>query len=822
MVFSYFFFRKKSGYATFSLAILIFMISVASGKSKSMLDFSTCRIITSKKLSKLEKKAVTIFQEEIRKRSGIFLPVSQKFSTENRPLIFIGKPDAAGKIADQFPQVFRKVSNPGKEGYHLLLETAPRLVIFVLGSDARGVLYGVGKLLRKMEMRSGQILAPENLNISTAPRYPIRGHQLGYRPKTNAYDAWDAAQFDRYIRELALFGANSIEIMPPRTDDDRSSPHMKLPAMEMMIRQAEIIDSYGLDVWIWYPNMGKNYSNPDSIKKELQERNKIFRKLKRVDVVFVPGGDPGDLHPTILFTWLKEVAGVLNKYHPQAKIWVSPQAFRPVKEWLDAFYANVNRKYPWFGGVVFGPWVKTTLPEMRKLVDPAIPIRRYPDITHSISSQYPVKDWDLAFAMTLGRECYNPRPVAEKTIHNALDQYANGSLSYSEGINDDVNKFVWSDQDWDPEIPVIETLRDYSRLFISPDYTDEIARGILALEENWKGSLLSNRKVNRTLLQWRQLEQTAPTTVKENYRFQMNLLRAYYDAYIRQRLIHETDLEEQALATLRQSADLGSEAAIGQAETLLTDSRRHPVSQDYYRKCWELANSLFKKIGSQTSVTAHHAKHGRGDFMDYINAPLNEAVFLLSRLADIRKLPGEQQKLAEIKALLNRTNPGPGGFYDNPGDPASKERLADYPAWGEDPGSLKSPRVSFGVGLTGEEWVHTVQARGFEGRPTPLAWMNQITTLYQTPLTLVYRDLDPTVGYVVKVAYTGRFRSKLKLVADGQFLIHDLMKTGRKPIWEFPIPRKATADGTLQLTWTCGEGERGSQVAEVWLMRKGN
>ena len=39
-------------------------------------------------------------------------------------------------------------------------------------------------------------------------------------------------------------------------------------------------------------------------------------------------------------------------------------------------------------------------------------------------------------------------------IHNALDQYANGSLSYSEGTNDDVNKFIWSDQDWNPETTV--------------------------------------------------------------------------------------------------------------------------------------------------------------------------------------------------------------------------------------------------------------------------------------------------------------------------------------------------------------------------------
>ena len=60
---------------------------------------------------------------------------------------------------------------------------------------------------------------PDGINVTTAPKIALRGHQLGYRPKTNSYDAWDIAQWDQYIRELALFGANSIELIPPRSDD---------------------------------------------------------------------------------------------------------------------------------------------------------------------------------------------------------------------------------------------------------------------------------------------------------------------------------------------------------------------------------------------------------------------------------------------------------------------------------------------------------------------------------------------------------------------------------------------------------------------------
>ena len=783
--------------------------------SSANLDFTNSIIIIPPELERLERKAITVLREEIQRRTGIQLNTLTEWPENQQPVIAVGQTGQMKILAGPYSDILEDGQTLGKEGFRLSIREN---AILVTGNDPRGVLYGIGKLLRTLRMKPGSILAPEELRITTSPRYHIRGHQLGYRPKTNAYDAWSPAQFDQYIRELALFGANSIEIIPPRTDDTLTSPHMKLPPMEMMIKQSEIVDSYGMDVWIWYPNMGEDYTHPDSIRAELQEREDIFRKLKRIDAVFVPGGDPGDLHPDILFEWLNNIAKVLNKYHPKAKIWVSPQAFRPTEEWLGAFYKNVNLKYPWFGGVVFGPWVKTPLPEIRKTVDPKIPIRRYPDITHSISCQYPVRDWDLAFAMTLGRECYNPRPVAEKAIHNVLDEFADGSISYSEGINDDVNKFIWSDQDWNPETPVIETLREYCRLFVHPDFAEDIAHGMLALERNWQGPLIANKSVEVTLKQWKNMEKRMPADAVKNYRFQMGLMRAYYDAYIRERLIHETVLESEAKEVLRDTAKVGSQEKLEAAQSVLNQTWAKPVAQDYKDRCWKIADYLFEAIGSQTSVKKHKAKPGRGDFMDYIDTPLNNAIWFLSQFENIRQAEDEQAKLASIDQLLNWDNPGPGGFYDNLGQSVETLRLAEYPVWQEDPGSLRSPRVSFGAGLRGQEWVHTVQAKGFDGSAIPLAWMNQITTLYETPLNVVYENLDSHSCYTLRVAYTGRFRAKIQLTADDRFQIHEMRKTGTAPISEFSIPNEATRDGRLKLTWMCPEGERGVQVAELWLI----
>ena len=791
------------------ICCLCLLVQTSCIAAQDMLDFSDCVIITSKKQTSVESKAITVLREEIHSRTSIEPDTTHTWPNDNTAVIAVGVQSQIEHFAGSLLSEVRDIDIPGKEGFCLLVTNSPRKAVVIVAKDERGVLFGVGRLLRKMHMTNRAILVPDGLKIITAPKYPLRGHQLGYRPKTNAYDAWSVAQFDQYIRELALFGTNSIEIMPPRTDDDRTSRHMKVPPMEMMMRMSEIIDSYGLDVWIWYPNMGKGYTSEKVIREELAEREEIFKKLKRIDVVFVPGGDPGHLHPDVLFPWLERVATVLAKYHPNASIWVSPQAMQPTREWLASFYKYANQKPKWLGGIVFAPWIKTPLPRMRQIVDKSLPIRRYPDITHNVACQYPVRNWDLAFALTLHRECFNPRPRAMKTIHNGLDEYGCGSLTYSEGINDDINKFVWGDQDWDPETNVIETLRDYSRLFIHPDFSDEIAQGIMAQEANWQGPLAANTQVDVTFRQWRQLETKVPQKTKDNYRFQMGLMRAYYDAYIRRRLIYETELEMKAADVLRSASKIGALSAIEQAEEILRKAKDQPVATDYKKRCEQLADSLFEKIGSQLTVNKHGASHRtRGAFMDGIDEPLNNAAWLFSQFQEIRDIKNEAQRQEAIDRVVNRTNPGPGGFYDNMGDASSYARILNEVAWQDDPGTLISPRIAayYKVDNSQDKFI-------------PLAWKNQVGTIYETPLKLFYDNLDPTATYTVRVAYTGDRGKMVRLVADDEYTVHDLIKTRKPPIREFPIPKEATADGRLKLTWTCGQGQRGSQVSEIWLMR---
>jgi hypothetical protein len=764
-------------------------------------------------LSSPENKATRLLIEEVRKRSHIGWDVSLRWPTQDVPVIVVGP----ARLFDSFPRDLRErlpslAIGKEKEGY--LIQTAAvgtsPPVVAMIGNDERGVLFGVGRLLRELRLEAGRIALKDGLNLASAPKYPLRGHQLGYRPKTNSYDGWDVPQWDQYIRDLAVFGTNAIELIPPRSDDAASSPHFPLPPLEMMAHMSQIGADYGLDVWIWYPAMDADYADSKTVEHAITEWAEVFKKLPRIDAVFVPGGDPGHTKPGPLMALLEKQTANLRRFHPNAQMWVSPQSFSQV--WLDEFLAIVRAEPAWLAGIAYGPQTRVSLPQLRKALPARYPIRDYPDITHSLRCQYAVPDWDLAYSLTEGREVINPRPRDERAIFHAFADQTIGFITYSEGCNDDVNKIVWSALGWDPGADVLEVLRQYSRYFIGTGAgdVDGFAQGLLALEQNWRGPLLTNTSVETTLEQFRDLERRAMPNVLQNWRFQQALYRAYYDAFERCRLIYETDLEQQALARLRASREIGSLAALEQAEGILGRALSHPPAADLRTRIFTLAEALFQSIHMQLSVPRYKAiSVGRGATLDTVDAPLNNRNWLRIQFDLIRKLEGEESRQRAITAIVNWTNPGPGGFYDDLGDPLRRPHLVMGSDYDKDPAFLHAPQT------------------GFDEEPNwRRSWCRHAGALFDETIRMHYAGLDPTASYKLRVVYTGdMFQAKLRLVAGDALEIHSYLQKPRdmKPL-EFEIPRESTRTGALDLTWHAEKGRggngRGCQVAEVWLIKQ--
>ena len=640
------------------LVVLLALSAQAFGAEK--IDISEAVVVVSSTAT-IHAKAADMLRDEIEKRTRIGLDVVSKMPGADKVAIIMG---TAKELAKQSYRPVAGLDVPEQtDAYAVWIDRSKRdaTTVCLAGHDDRAVLYAAGRLLRELTMGRDRLELDINLRVATAPKYPLRGHQVGYRPKTNAYDAWSIDIWEQYYRDMIVFGASAIEIIPPKSDDDSDSPHFPKPKLEMMVAMSRLADDYGLDVWIWYPVVEDDDLNEKTIGKAMKESARVFSKLPRIDVVFVPGGDPGEIHPKQLLPLMERQKQVLNKYHPDAGIWVSPQGFDHNEEtrgWLKAFYDILQQEQPkWLDGVVYGPQVETTLAELRKELPKQYPIRRYPDITHCLDAQYQVPDWDPAFHATLYREPINPRPRAYAKIFTDWDEYTVGFITYSEGVNDDVNKFIWACLGWDADMTVEAILLEYAKYFISERYAEKFAEGLLGLEQNWQGELLTNVGVYETLRIFQEMERNATPQELLNWRFQLALYRAYYDAYTRRRLIYETELEEKAMDVLRNAGVLGSLSAMEKAEAILDKAETEKVAVDWRARTFELAEALFQSIRMQLSVDRYQAKSTRrGGNLDLIDVPLNNSRELKRLFSKIRKIgsatgDSEERRLARIAGI---------------------------------------------------------------------------------------------------------------------------------------------------------------------------
>ena len=683
--------------------------------------------------------------------------------------------------------------------------------------------------------RQNARIEPCKLDVVSSPQVALRGHQLGYRPKTNAYDAWNVLIWEQYIRDLAMFGTNALELLPPRTDDRADSPHFPLPPERMMVEMSRICDSYNLDVWAWFPAMDRNYNDPTTVESALKEWGRIFQMVPRIDAVFVPGGDPGDTEPKTMFALLEKQKINLRRFHPRAQMWMSPQGFD--EAWMSQFFGLVGQSEMagWLDGVVFGPQSRMSLSAFRQKLPKRYPIRFYPDITHSLSCQFPVPDWDLAFALTEGRECINPRPLDESNILLRSLQDTIGFITYSEGCNDDVNKFMWSSLGWDPSMKVMDALRNYSRYFFGETHAEGIAQGLTDLEQNWRGPLATNDGVNVTLARVMDLERSASPALLENWRFQQVLYRAYYDGWLRSRLLSENDAVARAQGILQRMNEIGWTPAppdiddkpggappngldpklvLDEARRVLDGALTDPAGTSLGARVRELGEALFQSIHMQLAVDRYQGEAvNRAANLETLETPVTDIAWLRARIAAIREMPSAGEQVVAVQALLRRTDPGSAGFYDELGNPSNRPHLVSGLGHIEDPEFRSSA-------LTGFDYPDRL------GDAAPAAWKHWAESLYDAPLKMQYNDLDPEAEYQIRVVYGGESRHiRVRLVANQTHEVHPYIERPWPPqVLEFDLPKEATKTGGLSLAWTREAGRggngRGCQVSEVWIVRK--
>jgi hypothetical protein len=123
--------------------------------------------------------------------------------------------------------------------------------------------------------------------------------------KNNTYDAWNLEQFEQQIRDLAIFGTNTLQLIAPVSDDAPVSPLMPAAPLETFLGISKLLAKYGLDCDLYYPEMRKNYTDPAQTAAELRDFEELVRAMPRMDALYIPGGIRGIRLRRYCFRWCR-------------------------------------------------------------------------------------------------------------------------------------------------------------------------------------------------------------------------------------------------------------------------------------------------------------------------------------------------------------------------------------------------------------------------------------------------------------------------------------------------------------------------------------
>jgi hypothetical protein len=302
---------------------------------------------------------------------------------------------------------------------------------------------------------------------------------------------------------------------------------------------------------------------------------------------------------------------------------------------------------------------------------------------------------------------------------------------------------------------------------------------------------------------WRDLERKAPA-LSGNWRWQMCQLRANYDAFVRRRLIRETDLEAKANHAMLTGSNAAS--AMDSAMSILNQAINRPTSPDLHTRIVGLCDQLYHSIGLQSSVPKYHAiGEERGAVLDFVDYPLNNRWWLEDEFAKIRAMASEEEKRRRLHELATWETPGAGSYYDDLGNIAKSPHVVHTKVDPADPDTPRSPEPTFW-------WWDEGKSRA------RLSWQ---TTLW--PVAMVYEGLDTKGTYAVRTSGFGQAPLKI----NGEVVTPSIDGKKMGEYKEFAVAPQYVKEGRIVLTFNRPKDEahlnwrNKSRLAEVWLLKKG-
>lgn len=759
-------------------------------------------------------------------------------------------------------------TDPGPEGFVLHRRGN---TVRIIGVDQRGVIYGIGELLRQMSFREKSVELPDELSMRSAPAFEVRGANIGQGHTITQLTGsrhWTEEEWQQAVIGYVLAGANTLSLGYGVSENDAKYQFARSLGLKVLVSMNPN-QGPGKPEWAAQEAIGRTsylcLSIPEARAFKLEKEEQRWKNSPSVDYVRMKSGDGGGCecarcrpYGAVYIEMCYDVAKIIHKYHPQTELFVLNQKldndgdraiFRFLREhpepWLRAVAIGPGSnamgwmpgrrqdhrmdlfRYPAFGAM------DRYYREMLQQMPPNHDLVFFTDVTHWVYAQnglmdhalIPDRNHDLppqsdhyiydrkpdpAMVQVYNRRAFNARPAAYYDFFRESMRYGIGDVNYSEGHHDHFNSWMWQRLLWSPDMPLNELVLEYSRKCFGPEAAPHMVQAIHQFELNLQAPIADNDGIE----QFAELVRTAGKAIpgnlmQQDYLWRQYMQRALTDLYIQSDVRAQTKLLNQLLATATDTVESDDIAGgLNRLQKLLDAGKQ----QDERAAAWQ-AEAL--RLGKESDAVYGVQIAGMYNLdQDYVGLGWHERQIRKAQQADADDARVILQQLADYE-MTSR-----GALYDDLGDPDN------------------SPRVT--VGWPFGDGIFDLSAR-----------RSQVSCAFTTDeeqgVTLEYDDLDPNAQYVARMTlvrpnYLDRFgifqhQTSQSILADDVPLVEDMELPRFTPQqFEFPIPRSATADG--RLTISCrkqagiGEGELGdvtvwrntggwgTLLSEVWLYKQ--
>ncbi len=148
------------------VALLVSFLLLATSAAFAA-DLTRAVVVAPESLSPREHKAVEMLVDEVAKRSGVTWKIAHDWPADDTAVVAVGPVSAVDDFAGPLKKALAdNIISTAAEGFRIRCQ-GNRLA--VSGNDERGVLFGIGHLLRYLHIHPGKITIDDGLHVTTAP-----------------------------------------------------------------------------------------------------------------------------------------------------------------------------------------------------------------------------------------------------------------------------------------------------------------------------------------------------------------------------------------------------------------------------------------------------------------------------------------------------------------------------------------------------------------------------------------------------------------------------------------------------------------------------